>query len=628
MKLNTNAQRKSNPNLSTGGSGKASADLKDDSVRLTLQSTAESGTSPKPAVPPTASLLPLSQASAAAAVAAPYAKTVIAPGIKSALAPFMGKPGGYIHFDEDANLTVTMKPGPGLRNAATATRFVLCVVKELRDHFDFKAHSPAQCYEFSESIMAFAIHLSHWGRINASDEISVANFLPLLKRMSDLQGASSAKVCQANEALSAEVSYVDGASWASSALGDVHAALDVLRKTNCTELILWIAMGQRAMAMYPDISTGMPLERFGPRELEDVWRQIVHVGPDLWGTRVATMLQAAGADLSLSDGVLELAAWVEKAFAPRGLSEGALTSQTAAASLMLSVPREKLEQMIVTRDDLAWLRRESFVLLGYVSLFASGGLEASRLRALTEHRSDSEVMASARELIDAAKLYMETEEGRKVASRLLEPTAVLERTVIRLEKLAQLEKRLQIDFTDEPVAELLEAFFPQRGLALHGYAARALTYTAEDAVAAQDVVQPGQDAPLVVHATPVAAARDAEDARSIDEWRAIWAAYQTAKKTKARLADAASTAGAPGTTQTMLPARADVKPGLYANKQPGSKPRVKHYNHHLPGKAWDLPKPEVKRRLHALLTRETKWTKELARELRHGSMSSEGKNSA
>ncbi|MBC5767780.1 hypothetical protein [Ramlibacter albus] len=347
------------------------------------------------------------------------------------------------------------------------------------------------------------------------------------------------------------------------------------------------------------------------------------------------MMRALRRDPSLSDDLLAHLDWVLDCYENVDLTSIGVASFMPAASataLMLLLPPGKLQQLVVSHDDVNWIVKQVFLFLGHLS----------RCRWGAEH--NAAVQSGDDVMLGIARLAVRfTEEGRRdFFDCLMEPALALRANADRLEELLRVRDQLRLagedaGFDDEPIGELLDHFVPQAPLALgvgspvraaliewHASAAAlaatpaaatgtrtsalgamgepVATATATATAAASTAASTAATSTAATGATPVAMAPGLKKK---------WQQFKVAKAARERTAAAAGDSQTARPVETKAPAKgtprekAKGKAGLpekYA-PQPGAKKRFDAKDHNHPQNLKALPKSEARRRLQSMRDR-------------------------
>ncbi|HVZ43080.1 MAG TPA: hypothetical protein VHA82_04655 [Ramlibacter sp.] len=329
---------------------------------------------------------------------------------------------------------------------------------------------------------------------------------------------------------------------------------------------------------------------------------------------VVGLLRALREKPSLSGPAMDRAQWLVANF-----SEYVEQIDAVAAGMLLSLPVAHLERWMLTRQQVVWLGEQALVLIGM-----SGESDPQAMQEMQAIQQTADVDRFSNLFGRLALRDLGTARGQIVGRWLTASLPVLLANAERLERLVELEATCGFDFSGEPLEDLLDWFVPVRpGLGVEGLppdtAPRALTCgDVEAAGPARNEDMPAGDEPVreaskagAGRATDVPAAAEPDASYSPQAWRLKWDEYKRNKLRRAEAAGAAEPAAAAGEAKC-APEDASSK----TKKLPGHRQRPSGYNHHTGDKS--LPNGVRKARWEALLRRDGKYTKELARQVREG----------
>ena len=351
----------------------------------------------------------------------------------------------------------------------------------------------------------------------------------------------------------------------------------------------------------PDSRIVLPAEPFGTDELDDCLNW--HIFSNGFGTgyKAQRMFRAIRTDASLSNAVLGHAndALEHLAF-PESPLDGLIGASLFATTLILSLPRDALQELLFTRDEVERFSREAVVALGYMALYQKHGEETNDVvsRVCAVGGLPQLLFTSAREFVVK---YPED----PTAIEFMSAVAILRHNMERMEELSRMQP--ENEWQGVPLLELLDEMVPPRfeSLTARSHAAL-LTLIADDA------------APQVtVHVETEAAGEAKTPAKSKKKEKV------RARRAAARAPAANATARPPPIVPPLPPLEtktaSPAQPAPYAEtRHPGSRPHGDREHFH-PRDRRALPKAEVKARREKLkayqklgkLFRFTEWTPEL-----------------
>jgi len=355
------------------------------------------------------------------------------------------------------------------------------------------------------------------------------------------------------------------------------------------------------------------------------------------------MLRALRTDAALSAALLEHTGWYVDTVQDTDDDNAVMPiyTQTAAAGVILSLSPHLLDQLILEVDDVDWLQRQIFVLLGYMSELArSESPEVQALYGISsvcagpslhELTTSMDRTRIAQLLVKFGERYMEeTPQGKTIANRLLEPIPMLRHNAERRAALARAEERLReafpdedVSFEDERIDELLTFFVP-RGAAQGALTWQSLQSTPprRPAIASVDstpsTTTSASEASLTVtaHASTdvLPDAQQGHEEFSMDFLRSQWQRFKELKAQRGRPAQTASMpqvqpqpdAAKPAESKATTPT--GVNTGRRSGKQPGSRPEHSGYEHKHARDMKALPALVRKSRIAAMTNRDQKYT--------------------
>lgn len=548
-------------------------------------------------------------------------------GWKAVVKPYLGASAGqhFVRFTPHG-LEIAKQRSLGLSDVQTCAEFCrLAAAEVLRGHpgplslaDKFKLHDDALTFAHALAKVFVAEHPD-------CDQVSVANFIAFLKPLIAVCGAPVETVQEEMTKLSKRVP--DDAR--PGLLQEIKAALGRVRASAVSELqtVLEISLAASAAGTVPRKLLREP-SRFTVDELEVLMTQLILTPGAEDALAFARMLSSLAADEDLSWAMLDHLTWLMDAFTESKSSTGreAAALHPCIAGLILCVSPRALDQLMPTIEDVEWLVRQAFMLLGRLSRIAGvEGCEefgvSSALRRFD--RLSQDVQVRARELAESGFRYLdETEQGVSVAHRLLAPIPMLSRNAARVHALVRVEAELRrafaddnVNFEGEPMDELLARFVPPARAAVQSQRPESLPAPPTQEPPPAGAARPAAAALVVVHLPegPPASSADPEPF-CLDAMRQKWQELAKEKARKKRVAFEA--ARAQGKQAQPLPAESDQRAAV-----PGAKERAARLSRKQQGSRLDhaacehfhkkelkaLPKSVSKSRTTAMLQRQGKF---------------------
>jgi len=355
-----------------------------------------------------------------------------------------------------------------------------------------------------------------------------------------------------------------------------YAKDDLLRRTACAMLVERLTQALEISLLGETVEDvpNLPM----PGSHHDVDRLLGRVMMCTLSStaQLSGLLLAAHGDGAISRRIVEVASWLG-VFGRDAAERDVL--DTAAVALLISLSKEVLGKITITREELQRIRAHVFMLGGHIAERRS-----SQWAQRMNDNADLVASFSPERLIASGKAFLAEEDGLEVVSAMLDAIKPLEDNIRkaermndRIDELVRIEMRMQslgidFNFEDEPLDELLDAFVPIAPLALpNAPQMAALTY-AEQQPDSEDKTAPHESTPV--------------------DYQALWESYASKnalrREETARLRQAARSPAAPLDADDEVSDRKQAPTASARGKasargrQPGAKPRLAGYHHHSP----------------------------------------------